>query len=338
MKKTVRQDTGKPSIRKHNNFSDLRLSFKDRVSIITGAGGGLGRAYAIELAQRGAKVVVNDLGNAADGSGCGNKRPADDVVLEIRQLGGEAIASYESVATPEGGEQIVKTALDTFGKVDILINNAGILRDRSIVNLEPEDWDTVIGVNLRGAYCVTRPAFKVMKANNFGRIILTSSAAAIYGNFGQSNYAAAKHGLIGLMNILKIEGSKYNIKVNTIVPAAVTRLTEALTPAGLAQKQRVEHVVPMVTFLCSEASEVSGNIYYAGMGVYRRSALVTASGALMGKGRTPVSAEDIRDNFQEINSLDGAKTYSTSAEYADDVYRAINWHAADPAGRSEDNK
>jgi len=310
-------------------MSDLRLSFKDRVSIITGAGGGIGRAYAIELAKRGARVVVNDLGGAPDGSGSGNKRPADDVVHEIRQSGGEAVASYESVATPEGGEQIVKTALDAFGKVDILINNAGILRDRSLIKLEPEDWDVVIEVNLKGAYCVARPAFRVMKANNYGRIVLTSSAAALYGNFGQSNYAAAKHGLIGLMNILKIEGAKHNVKVNTVAPAAVTRLTEALTPADLVQRQSVDHVVPMVTFLCSEQSEVTGNLYYAGMGVYKRAALVAASGVVLGKGRKPASAEDIMDNFTAINSLEGAKTYSTSAEYAADVYRAIGWNPPD---------
>lgn len=310
-------------------MSDFRLSFKDRVSIITGAGGGLGRAYAIELAKRGARVVVNDLGDAPDGSGSGNKRPADDVVHEIRQSGGKAVASYESVATPEGGEQIVKTAIEAFGKVDILINNAGILRDKSLVKLEPQDWDVVIDVNLKGAYCVTRPAFKVMKANNYGRIVLTSSAAALYGNFGQSNYAAAKHGLIGLMNILKIEGGKHNIKVNTVAPAAVTRLTEALTPADLVQKQSVDHVVPMVTFLCSDRCEVSGNIYYAGMGIYKRAALVAASGVVLGKSRKPVSAEDIMDNFTAINSLENLKTYSTSAEYAADVYRAIGWNPPD---------
>jgi NAD(P)-dependent dehydrogenase (short-subunit alcohol dehydrogenase family) len=308
---------------------DYRLTFEDRVAIVTGAGGGLGRAYALDLAKRGAKVVVNDLGSAPDGSGKGSKRPADDVANQIKQLGGEAIASYDSVATPEGGENIVKTALDTFGKVDILINNAGILRDKSFIKLEPADWDAVMDVNLRGAYCVTRPAFKLMKECNYGRIILTTSAAAIYGNFGQSNYAAAKHGLIGLMNILKIEGAKHNIKINTIVPAAVTRLTEALTPAELIKKQQVDHVVPMVTFLCSKQSAASGNIYYAGMGVYKRAALVTGTGIVLGKAENSAAAEDIMDNFEKINSLKGAKTYSKSAEHAADVYKAIDWNLPD---------
>ncbi len=304
-------------------MSDSRLSFEGRVAIVTGAGGGLGRAYAIDLAGRGAKVVVNDLGGDPDGGGSANKRPADGVVHEIKQSGGEAIASYDSVATPDGGERIVKTAMDAFGRVDILINNAGILKDRSLIKLEPEDWDAVMDVNLKGVYCVTRPAFKIMKENNYGRIILTTSAAAIYGNFGQSNYAAAKHGLIGLMNILKIEGAKHHIKINTVAPAAVTRLTEALTPTDLAKKQRVDHVVPMVTFLCSEQSVVTGNIYYAGMGVFKRAALVTASGIALGDTEKPISAEDILDNFEKINSLEGAKTYATSAEHAADVYQAI---------------
>lgn len=308
------------------------MIFKDRVAIVTGAGGGLGRAYAIDLAKRGAKVVVNDLGGAPDGSGKGSKRPADDVVDEINQSGGEAIANYASVATPEGGENIVKTAVDAFGKVDILINNAGILRDKSFIKMEPEDWDAVMDVNLRGAYCVTRPAFRLMKANNYGRIILTTSAAALYGNFGQSNYAAAKHGLIGLMNILKIEGAKYHIKINTIVPAAVTRLTQALTPQELAAKQRVDQVVPMVTFLCSEQSEVSGNIYYAGMGVYKRAAFVTGSGVVLGKAENSVSAEDIMDNFEKINSLKGAKTFAKSAEHAAEVYKAIGLNTPVAAG------
>lgn len=308
------------------------MSFEDRVSIVTGAGGGLGRAYAIDLAKRGAKVVVNDLGSAPDGSGSGNNRPADDVVHEIKQSGGEAIASYDSVATPEGGERIVKTATEAFGKVDILINNAGILKDRSLIKLDPEDWDAVMNVNLKGAYCVTRPAFKIMKENNYGRIILTTSAAAIYGNFGQSNYAAAKHGLIGLMNILKIEGARHHIKINTVAPAAVTRLTEALTPPDLVKKQDVDHVVPMVTFLCSEQSVATGNIYYAGMGVYKRAAFITGSGIILGKAENSVSAEDIMDNFEKINSLKGAKTYSTSAEHAADVYKAIGWKSPDAEG------
>lgn len=313
-------------------MSEYRLSFGGRVAIVTGAGAGLGRAYAMDLAKRGAKVVVNDLGGGPDGSGSGNKSPADDVVREIEQLGGQAVASYDSVATPEGGERVVNTAMEAFGKVDILVNNAGILKDRSLIKLEPADWDAVMDVNLKGAYCVTRPAFRMMKENNYGRIILTTSIAAIYGNFGQSNYAAAKHGLIGLMNILKIEGAKYHIRINTLAPAAVTRLTEALTPVDLVERQRVEHVVPIVTFLCSEQCAASGNIYYAGMGVYKRVAMVAAPGVMLGNAEKSVSAEDIMDNFEQISSLKGAKTYATSAEHAADVYKTIGWTPPDAEG------
>lgn len=313
-------------------MSDYRLSFEGRVAIVTGAGGGLGRAYAIELAARGAKVVVNDLGGGPDGSGGGNKGPAGDVAREIRQLGGEAIASYDSVATPDGGQRIVNTAMEAYGKVDILVNNAGILKDRSLIKLEPADWDAVMDVNLKGTYCLTRPAFRIMKGNNYGRIILTTSTAAIYGNFGQSNYAAAKHGLIGLMNILKIEGAKYHIKINTVAPAAVTRLTESLTPADLVEKQRVDHVVPLVTFLCSDQCAATGNIYYAGMGVYKRVALVTAPGVMLGNAEKSASAEDIMDNFEKISSLKNAKTYATSAEHAADVYKTIGWDPPDGGG------
>lgn len=296
------------------NMSSYNLSFENRIAIVTGAGRGIGHAYAIGLAKRGAKVVVNDLGNT----------PANAVVNEIRQMGGEAVANYDNVATPDGGANIVKTAVNSFGKLDILINNAGILRDKSLINLEPEDWDKVIEVNLKGAYCVTRPALKTMKDNNYGRIIMTTSTAAIFGNFGQANYAAAKLGLIGLMNILKIEGAKYNIKVNTISPTAVTRLTEAITPPDLAKKQNVDCVVPMVIFLCSDQNAESGNIYYAGMGVYRRIAVVSGPGIVLGDAENPTSAEDIMANFEKINSLTDAKTYPKSADFAKDVYTAMD--------------
>lgn len=305
------------------NMSSYNLSFEGRIAIVTGAGRGLGRAYAIGLAKRGAKVVVNDLESAPDDIRNGSSGPANVVASEIRQMGGAAVANYDNVATPEGGANIVKTAVDAFGKLDILINNAGILKDKSLINLEPEDWDKVIEVNLKGAYCVTRPALKIMKDNNYGRIIMTTSTAAIFGNFGQANYAAAKLGLIGLMNILKIEGAKYNIKVNTISPTAVTRLTESITPPDLAKKQNIDCVVPMVIFLCSDQNVESGNIYYAGMGIYRRIALVSGPGMVLGDAENPASAENIMANFEKINSLKDAKTYPTSADYAKDVYKAM---------------
>ena len=206
------------------------IRFDGRVAIVTGAGAGLGRAYALELAKRGAKVVVNDLGGPRDGSGAGSASAADKVVEEIRTAGGEAVASYDSVSTPDGGEAIVNKAIDTYGRLDILINNAGILRDKTLAKMEPDDWSVVLSVHLDGAYNVSRPAFLKMRENGYGRIVLTSSASGLYGNFGQTNYSAAKLALVGFMNTLKIEGEKHDIKVNTIAPTARTRLTEDVLP------------------------------------------------------------------------------------------------------------
>jgi len=196
-------------------MSEIR--YDGRVAVVTGAGAGIGREYALELAKRGAKVVVNDLGGARDGSGSGTSA-ADAVVEEIKNAGGEAVANYDNVATMDGGESIVKTAVDAFGKVDILVNNAGILRDKSFLKMSEAEWDAVIGVHLKGAFCVTQPAVKVMKENNYGRVIFTSSTSGLYGNFGQTNYGAAKLGVVGIMNTLKLEVAKYDIKVNTIAP------------------------------------------------------------------------------------------------------------------------
>ncbi|HQP31843.1 MAG TPA: SDR family NAD(P)-dependent oxidoreductase, partial [Deltaproteobacteria bacterium] len=190
-----------------------KIDFTNRVAIVTGAGAGLGRQHALELAKRGAKVVVNDLGGSRDGVGS-NDAAAKKVAEEIKALGGIAVPNYDSVSTPEGGESIVKAAVENFGKVDILINNAGILRDKSFTNMEESNWDAVVGVHLKGAYCVTKPAFINMKANGYGRIVMTTSGAGLFGNFGQANYAAAKMGIVGLTNVLKIEGAKYNIKTN----------------------------------------------------------------------------------------------------------------------------
>jgi NAD(P)-dependent dehydrogenase (short-subunit alcohol dehydrogenase family) len=194
-------------------MSEIR--YDDRVAIITGAGGGLGKTYALMLAARGASVVVNDLGGAADGTGAGTSM-ADEVVKEITEAGGKAVANYDSVSTPEGGEAICKAAVDSFGKVDILINNAGILRDKTFAKLEPQHLEAVIDVHLKGAFFVTQPVFRVMKENNYGRILFASSGAGIFGNFGQTNYGAAKMGLVGLCNVLSVEGAKYNIKCNAI--------------------------------------------------------------------------------------------------------------------------
>jgi NAD(P)-dependent dehydrogenase (short-subunit alcohol dehydrogenase family) len=193
------------------------IRYDGRVAVITGAGGGLGRSYALYLAARGARIVVNDLGGTTDGQG-NDARAADAVVAQIQALGGVAVANYDSVATAQGGERIIQTAMDAFGTVDIVINNAGILRDASLVKMSAENFDTLIDVHLKGAFYVTQPAFRVMKEKGYGRVVYTASGAGLFGNFGQANYAAAKMGLVGLSSVTAIEGAKYNIKSNVITP------------------------------------------------------------------------------------------------------------------------
>ena len=307
------------------------IRFDGRVAIVTGAGAGLGRVYALELAKRGAKVVVNDLGGGRDGSGEGSSSPADKVVDEIRALGGDAVANYDSVATAEGGANIVKSALDVFGTVDILINNAGILRDKSFLKMAPENWHLVLDVHLNGAYNVSRPAFAVMKDKGYGRILMTTSAAGLYGNFGQTNYTAAKMGLVGLMNTLKLEGQKYGIKVNTIAPVAASRLTEDILPPDFLDKLKPELVAPMALFLVSEKCAVSGNIYNAGMGSFNRAAIVTGPGVVVGDEKESPTAEHLVAQWDSITSLKGAKEYQNVNEQIGDLLAAFS----QPAGTTE---
>ena len=283
-----------------------QVRFDGRVAIITGAGAGLGRTYALEFAKRGAKVVVNDLGGARDGSGASHSA-ADTVVNEIKALGGEAVANYDSVATIQGGENIVKAAKDAFGKVDILINNAGILRDKTIGKMTEEEWDLVNSVHLRGAFCVTKPAFAAMKENKYGRIVFTTSGAGLYGNFGQANYSSAKMGIVGFMNVMNIEGAKSNIKSNTIAPVAASRLTEDVLPPDLFEKLKPEFISPLVLWLASEQNQDSGMIFNCGAGWYSRAAIVCAPGVAIGDGKRAISVEEIGENFAKIKSLDEAK-------------------------------
>jgi NAD(P)-dependent dehydrogenase (short-subunit alcohol dehydrogenase family) len=286
-------------------MSDVR--FDGRVAIVTGAGGGLGRAHALLLASRGAKVVVNDLGGARDGTGAGGSAMADAVVKEIKDAGGEAIANYNGVDTYEGGEAIVKTALDAYGKVDILINNAGILRDRAFHNMTEEDWDLVVAVHMKGAFNVTQPALRVMRQNSYGRIIFTTSGAGIFGNFGQTNYSAAKMAVCGMMNTLKLEGAKYNILVNTIAPIAASRLTEDVLPANILEKLEPELVSPMVCYLCSEECAETGSIFSAGGGHFGRAAMVEGPGTYI--AGAPPTLEQIRESFDTIKDMTGATEF-----------------------------
>lgn len=285
-------------------MSEVR--FDGRVAIVTGAGGGLGRAHALLLASRGAKVVVNDLGGSRDGTG-GSSAMADKVVQEIKDAGGEAVPNYDGVDTHEGGENIVKTALDAFGKVDILINNAGILRDRAFHNMTEEDWDKVIAVHLKGSFNVTQPALRAMRQNNYGRIIFTTSGAGIFGNFGQTNYSAAKMGVYGMMNTLKLEGAKYNIHANTIAPIAASRLTEDILPQGVLDKLLPELVSPIVCYLCSEECNETGSVFTAGGGHFGRAAIVEGPGTYI--PGDPPTMEQIRDAFDKIKDMTDASEF-----------------------------
>ncbi len=281
-------------------MSDIR--FDGRVAIITGAGGGLGRTYALEFARRGAQVVVNDLGGSADGTGSGSAM-ADAVVKEINEAGGAAVANYDSVADPKSGEAIVQTALDSFGRVDVVINNAGVLRDKTFVKLTAEELELVLDVHLKGAFFVSQPAFRVMKENGYGRFVFTTSAAGVFGNFGQSNYGAAKMGLVGLSNVLSQEGAKYDIKSNVIAPIARTRMTEQLL-GPLAEALDPECVTPLVTFLASEACDFTHETFSVGGGRYARVFCGLAPGWFAGKAAKP-SAEEIRDHMDQIQATEG---------------------------------
>ncbi|MGE3620561.1 MAG: SDR family oxidoreductase [Acidimicrobiia bacterium] len=290
------------------------LGFDGKVAIITGAGGGLGRSHALELARRGALVVVNDLGGSVDGTG-GSHTAAQAVVDEIAAAGGEAVANYDSVATPEGGKAIVQSAVDAFGRVDILVNNAGILRDKSFHNLTPDLLDPVLDVHLRGAFNVTQPAWLLMRDQGYGRIVNTSSGAGIFGNFGQANYGAAKMGLVGLTRVLALEGAKYDIKVNAIAPVARTRMTEDIL-GPLADQMGPEYVTPVVTYLAHQDCEISGEVLSIGGGRVAR-VLIAVTPGIVDKDLT---AESVRDSLDRIRAEEG---YQVPASLNDEIGIAV---------------
>ncbi|XP_018614005.1 peroxisomal multifunctional enzyme type 2 [Scleropages formosus] len=281
-------------------FAPLR--FDGKVVLITGAGGGLGREYALAFAERGAFVVVNDLGGDIKGGGK-SSTAADKVVAEIKAKGGTAVANYDSV---ENGEKLVQTALDTFGRIDIVINNAGILRDRSFSRMSELDWDLINRVHLRGSFLVTRAAWDHMKKQKFGRIIMTSSAAGIYGNFGQANYSTAKLGLLGFSNTLAIEGQKYNIYCNTIAPTAGSRLTQTVMAQDLLDFFKVEYVSPLVLWLCHEQCEENGSLFEVGGGWIAKLRWERTQGAILRHQNQSMSPEAVRDHWDKICNFQNA--------------------------------
>jgi NAD(P)-dependent dehydrogenase (short-subunit alcohol dehydrogenase family) len=275
----------------------------DRVVVVTGAGGGLGREYALTLAREGAAVVVNDLGGSRDGTGSGSAM-ADQVVDEIKAAGGRAAANYDSVADPEGAENIIKTAIDAFGKIDGVVSNAGILRDGTFHKMTYENWDSVLKVHLYGGYNVIRAAWPHFREQSFGRVVVATSTSGLFGNFGQANYGAAKLGLVGLINTLAQEGAKYNIKTNAIAPIAATRMTEDILPPEVLKNLTPEFVAPVVAHLCTEELTDTDSIFIVGGGKVQRTALFQNDGVTFS---SPPSVDDIAEKWSEITDLSAAK-------------------------------
>jgi NAD(P)-dependent dehydrogenase (short-subunit alcohol dehydrogenase family) len=276
---------------------------QDRVVVVTGAGGGLGREYALALAREGASVVINDLGGARDGTGAGSAM-ADHVVKEIKDAGGRAVANYDSVAEADGAANIIKTALDEFGKVDGVVSNAGILRDGTFHKMPFENWDAVLKVHLYGGYNVIRAAWPHFREQSFGRVVVATSTSGLFGNFGQANYGAAKLGLVGLINTLAQEGAKYNIKTNALAPIAATRMTEDILPPEVLKNLTPEFVAPVVAYLCTEEVPDTGSIFIVGGGKVQRTALFQNEGVTF---KTPPSVDDIAAHWAEIDDLSAAK-------------------------------
>jgi NAD(P)-dependent dehydrogenase (short-subunit alcohol dehydrogenase family) len=296
------------------------IEFTDRVAIITGAGGGLGRAHALELARRGAKIVVNDLGGNISGVGAGTAM-ADQVVEEIRALGGEAVSNYDSVATPEGGAGIVAAALEAFGRIDVLINNAGNIRNAPFDEVTPEAVDALYDVHVKGAFNVTQPAFRAMREQGYGRIVFTSSAAGVFGSLHQSNYAAAKTAILGLSNVVALEGRTHGILSNVVLPAAMSRMAADMNAEQVADFPTTpahgepEMVTALVAWLASEQNEHTHEVYSIARGRYARVFIGVAEGWRVGADEPVPSIEDVRDHLGTIRDLDG---YAIPGSIADE--------------------
>jgi NAD(P)-dependent dehydrogenase (short-subunit alcohol dehydrogenase family) len=298
-------------------MTDIR--FDGRVAIVTGAGGGLGRQHALELARRGAKVVINDLGGAVDGTG-GSSAAAEQVVAEIKAGGGEAVADGGSVADDLGAANMIARAMDAFGRVDILVANAGILRDKSFSKMELADFEAVLDVHLWGTVKPLKAAWPIMRQQQYGRVVVTTSSTGLYGNFGQANYGAAKLGLVGLMNTLKIEGERDNIRVNTICPVAATRMTANILPPQMAERLKPDYVTPGVIHLVSEDAP-NGAILTAGAGGFALARIYETEGVYLGEGG--LSAEEVRDNWSKIADPAGQQAYAAGMEQVQKFMRLM---------------
>ena len=294
-------------------MSDNEFGLQGRTALITGAGGGLGRQHALLFAKHGANVVVNDLGGSADGSGKGSAM-ADAVVEEIKSTGGKAVANYDSVSDAAGAESMIQTAIENFGSIDIVVNNAGILRDKSFTKMTEEDWDLVFAVHVKGAYHVTKAAWPHMRENKWGRVIMTASASGIYGNFGQTNYSCAKMGLVGFGQTLALEGEKYNIRTNVIAPVAISRMTEALMPETIHDTIKPDFVAPLVVFLCSEKCDVNGEVYEVGAGAFARIETLRAKGLAIKPGEGEITLEAVAANWDKINDMSDAEILRSIGE------------------------
>lgn len=296
----------------------MSIRFDGKVVIVTGAGGGLGRAHALEFARRGAKVVVNDLGGAVDGTG-GSSEAAQKVVAEIKAAGGTAIANGASVTDDAGVAHLVKETMDAFGRIDILIANAGILRDKSFAKMEIKDFTAVMDVHVMGSVKPAKAVWQIMRDQQYGRIVVTTSSTGLYGNFGQTNYGTAKLGLVGFMNTLKLEGAKDNIKVNAVCPVAATRMTENLMPAPMLEQLKPEYVTPAVVFLASEEAP-TGVIISAGAGVFSSAQIVESKGINLGHG---ANADTVAAHWSTISDFTGAKHFTMGNEHGAHLFERL---------------
>jgi NAD(P)-dependent dehydrogenase (short-subunit alcohol dehydrogenase family) len=297
----------------------MSIRFDDQVAIVTGAGGGIGKQHALELARRGAKVVVNDLGGGVDGTGTSDASEA--VVDQILSEGGEAIANGASVTDLDAIKAMTEQVVSKWGKIDILVNNAGILRDKTFHNVSMNDFNLVMDVHFQGTLNCTHTIYPIMRENGYGRIVFTSSSSGVFGNFGQSNYGAAKMAMVGLMNTLKLEGQKYNVFSNTITPVAYTRMTENLMPEDFGKQFQPEYVTPAVLYLASDQAP-NGAIMAAGAGVFSRILIHETMGISLGTGED-MTPENISASWEKISDMSDARLLQNGGEQTLKIFELL---------------